>query len=127
MNAKMLQDALDAEKRKTKILSIILTIAICAFVGMTIFAFCSFEVVREDVTEISYENNQDANTEGDNSSITLTNTTSETNDDNTVYVICGTVIVCIALIILGVYLYGKSKSTYKKDNQNTQKDSNTQA
>lgn len=110
MNKDMLEDALAAEKRKTKILSIILAIAICAFVGMTIFAFCSFEVVHEETTEISY----DADTgDGDNSTITQTNTNAE--NDNSINTICATIIACIGLIVLGVYLHGKSKNGNQKD------------
>lgn len=113
MSEEMLQDALDNEKRKVKVLSIILTIALCALVGMTIFAVCSFDVTTEETSEIIYT----ADTGSGNGNIMQANT--EQAQDYSVYMICATVMVSIGLIVLGVYLHGKSKNDYsqnKKDN-----------
>lgn len=124
MTKQMLEDFINSLKRKNKILTICLIIAVALFVGMTIFAFSSFEITYEEKTDYDYSIEQGGNTQGDNSSIDQNIDLSETHDRNdTVYVVCATIILCVLLITTGVIVYVKSKTTRtytytqnKKDN-----------
>ena len=115
MNKQMLEDLLKVEKHKNKILSILLTIFICLFIGMTIFAFSSFDMSYEDNYDYTIE--QDADTSGDNSEINQTANISI--GENSKYFVVGIAIIAFAtIIIVGVILYGKSKTkNYDKKNE----------
>lgn len=118
MTKQMLEELLVETKKKNKVLLVSLIIAVVLFVGMAIFAFATFEVTYESSTE--YEFSQDADTQGDGSQIEQTIDMSK--EHNSTYVICGTVILAVAILTVGVVLYGKSKS--KNNNTQNEKGNN---
>lgn len=119
MTKKMYDDYIKALKRREKLLVTVLVIFIALFVGVTIFAFSEFEVSYEKQEEYVYENTQTQTAESD-ADITQTQTyvqPSQDKKDNTVYIICGAVVTCVLIIVIGLVIYGtnKSKSNKKGD------------
>lgn len=119
----MLNDMVEILKRKIKILYIVIAILGAVIIGLSIFAFSEFEIVVEETTTYETQNDIDQNA----SIIESGNIEQDAGDyiiaeesDNTVFIICGTVIVCLFLIIGGVLIYGKSKSTYNKTHQDNE-------
>lgn len=122
MNKQMLEDFIKDLKRKNKILVVSLIIACALFVVMTIFALSSFEINYENTADYDYTIDQDANAEGSiDQNIDMSKNYPEDNN-NMVYMICGTVILCVLILTVGVVLYGKSKS--KGTHNNTKNEEN---
>lgn len=118
MTKEMLKDIINELKKKNKILLISLITSIVMFIGMTIFAFSTFEFTYEETADITYDITQDADTQGSNSNIEQTIDLSKSGDtNNSVYLICGAIILCVAIISAGVVIYGKSKSKRKDNNK----------
>lgn len=120
MTKQMLEELVEALQKKNKSLLIALIVIVALFIGMTIFAFSSFEVSCETNTE--YEFSQEAGTEGDNSQIQQEIDLS--GKENQLDTICGTIIGCVFILTVGgiVIFYGARKSkgnnTKNKENNN---------
>lgn len=115
MTKEMLKDYIKVIEKKYKIVLVLLIIVSMLLVGMTIFAFCEFEVTKETEYEIAFE----AETgDGDNGTITQNNDMS-TNKDGKVLIICISVVMCVLIIcvLLGVVLYGKKQNENKEKNK----------
>lgn len=109
MTKEMLFDLVKDLKRKNKILVCVLCLFVVLFIGMTIFAFSEFEITVDNETNYEYDIEQEANTNGDNSSISQYNDLSTKEYDN-VILICGTICFCILCVVSGVVIYGKCKN-----------------
>lgn len=120
MTKTMLEDLIKELKRKNKILIIVIAILTSLFLGMTIFAFSSFEISIENSSDIEYDIDQDAKTEGENSSITQTNNLSN-NSHDIMYITCGTVLILTLILTSGVIVYGKRKNAHTHKNKKDQK------
>lgn len=121
MTKQMYDDYIKSLKKKQKALIAVIIIISALLIGMTIFAFSEFEISIESNDTYKIEQTQTAEGEGN---ITLNQESLDTTPGSNVYTICGTVIVCILIIVIGLVVYGKSKSKPKNNNQEKEKDNN---
>lgn len=106
MTKQMLEDYVKQVKRTLRIQRIVIFTLALLLVLMFAFAMSSFEIVVNEDTDIDYDVEQETSKGGNNTNTVILTT------DNQTYIICGTVMVCVAIITTGVVAYGKSKNTY---------------
>lgn len=89
-----------------------------ACVGLIVFIACEYEIAYEQYEEtVDYEIIQDTGegtSEGDNYAIVDSRVSNDDND--IVSTICGTVILCVIIVVAGVIIYGKTSNKNKKEN-----------
>lgn len=103
MSKAMLEDYVKQVKKTLRIQRIVI-IVLAVLLALTLaLAMSSFEIEIDDDTEVDYQVEQ--NGRDNSNSVTI-------NGDNQTYIICGTIMVCVAIITTGVVAYGKSKNTY---------------
>lgn len=109
----MLEDYVKQVKRTLRIQRIVI-IVLAVLLALTFaLAVSSFEIDVDNDTEIDYDVKQNGR---DNSNcVTI-------NADNQTYIICGTIMVCVAIITTGVVAYGKSKDTHNYTETSTDND-----
>ena len=124
MTREMLIDFIKLIKRRQTALIIALIVVSAMLIGMTIFAFSSFEMTYEETTEYSvdYDVDQKADTQdgGDidqTATITHDDEQGETKGNDTVGQICTAVVLCVLILMIGaVIINGKSKSAHTRQN-----------
>lgn len=114
MTKQMYEDYIKAQKRKIRGLIIAVVVMAILLIGMSIVAFSSFEIAYE-YTEDEYVDIDQNAEDSDNVTQNADAHKSELQIDKT-YIICGTIILCVLITVIGVVIYGKSKS---KNNNST--------
>ena len=103
----MLEDFVYTLKRRVKQLAILSIVLGMVCVGLIVFIFGNYEIVYEEYTEdTEYTVEQDSADGGNNTAII----DSEVGSDNTIFVVCGTVIVVAFIVVGGLIIYGKTKN-----------------
>ena len=113
MTKEMLEEFIKELKRKNRILLIVIAVMSALLIGMTAFAFSTFEV--KYTTSNEYTIDADADIDGDNANVSQHVDLS--NENNPIYMICGTVILCmVVLCVGGVLVYHGKGARKNKDN-----------
>lgn len=106
MTNKMLEDLVQTLNKKVKRLTIIAVILGVLFVAISLFVLTNYEIIYENYTEeTEYTVEQNSADGGTNTAIV----DSDINNNNDLFVICGTVIMCAIVITGGLVIYGKTK------------------
>lgn len=108
MTKKMYEDLIKDLKRKNRWLIIGLSCVAALLIIMSIVAFSCFEFSYEYVEDTDTNIEQNAGDGEVNQNVDM----SENHADfDGIYTICGTVIICVLIIVIGVcVVYGKSKN-----------------
>lgn len=103
----MLKDYIKTIEKKFKRLVILTIILALVCVALIVFLFSNYEVVYEEYKEeTEYTIEQENSNNGENTAIV----DSSISNNNDLYTICGTVIICTIIFTGGLVIYGKSKN-----------------
>lgn len=117
MTKEMLEEFIKELKRKNRILLIVIAIMGVLLVCMTAFAFSTFEINYS--TSNDYIVDENADIDGDNASVDQN--VDFSSENNPIYIICGTVILCMVVFCVGVGLIYHGKSTRENKNNGSEK------
>lgn len=118
MTKEMFNDLIKVLKRKNKILLVLVIVLAVALVGMTAFAFSEFDIVVEQDESTTYNIEQNAETNGNDSAISQDDANIEIieESDNSGWI----VIVVIGVVVLAIIGVKYGESIKKNNNRKTE-------
>lgn len=121
MTKEMLAEIIKDLRHKNKILIICLIVSILLLILTAAFAFSDFEFRYTETNDYTIDTTASA----DGTNAEMNQSVDLSNENNPTYIICGTVVVCMIILCVGVGLtYGKSTRSHQDNDSEKKDDSN---
>lgn len=111
----MSKDLINAMRKKIKWLTAAVVILAILLVAVAVFAFSDFEMIFETVDD--YEIQQDNGEINGNAQIEQQ---ANVNENNDTVMICGTIILCVLIVTIGVVVYAHSRKKAQDGKNNAE-------